>query len=170
MKSEMKTIRVRTQRKQEMLDITSVVNHTIADSGIWSGIAGIYSQHTTACLFVGEFQSALIDDLEDFLQRIVEEDLPYKHNSPEFSDCTRRNAASHLRSLLLSHCVMLPIVDGKAVFGEFQRVIFAELDGPRDRTLQVHILGSFEDSEENPNQRLVGAALGRGTPSAPPIG
>ena len=169
MKSEMKTIRVRTQYTQEMLNLTSVVNETITNSGLCSGIVGIYCQHTTASLFVGEFQSALIDDVGDFLQHIVEEELPYKHNSPEFSDCTRRNAASHLRSLLMSHNVMLPVVDGKAVLGEFQSVILAELDGPRDRILQVHILGSFEDFVETRSQRA-GVALGRGTLSAPPIG
>jgi|SRR5215831_21215667 len=141
MKSEMKTVQIETQRKQEMLNVTEVLEQAIRASGVRNGIAGIYSQHTTASLFISEFQSALVDDVGEFLRYLVEEDLPYRHNCPELSDCDRRNAASHLRSILLSHSVLLPVHDGKPVLGEFQSVILAELDGPRHRTLQVQILG-----------------------------
>ena len=72
---------------------------------------------------------------------IVEDGLRYKHNSPEWSDCDRSNATSHLRSLLFSNGVMLPVVDGKPVLGQFQSLILAELDGPRERTLKVQLLG-----------------------------
>ena len=141
MKSEMKCVSVRTQMKREMLNLTSTLDDAIRTAGIRDGIVGIYSQHTTASLFISEFQPALIDDVAEFLQRVVEEDLPYKHNCPELSDCERKNAASHLRSLLLNHSIVLPVAHGKAVLGQFQSVILAELDGPRDRTLQVQVLG-----------------------------
>jgi secondary thiamine-phosphate synthase enzyme len=90
---------------------------------------------------VNEWQSALLDDIGEFLHRVVQEGLPYKHNSPLYSDCDRSNATSHLRSLLFNNNVMLPIVDGKPVLGQFQNVILAELDGPRDRQLKLQILG-----------------------------
>ena len=73
--------------------------------------------------------------------RFVEDGLPYKHNSPEWSDCDRNNASSHLRSLLFNNGVMLPVVEGKPVLGQFQSVILAELDGPRERTLKLQFLG-----------------------------
>jgi secondary thiamine-phosphate synthase enzyme len=92
-------------------------------------------------LTVSEFQNALLDDIAGFLRRVVEEDLPYKHNSPEFSDCDRKNAASHLRSLLFSNSVVLPVCDGELVLGQFQSVILAEMDGPRERSLKVQFLG-----------------------------
>jgi secondary thiamine-phosphate synthase enzyme len=90
---------------------------------------------------VSEFQDALNDDALEFLKQIVQENIPYKHNSPRYSDCDRRNAASHLRSMLLGHSVLLPVSGGKPVLGEFQSVILAELDGPRERRLQVQVLG-----------------------------
>jgi len=141
MKSEMKSLALKTRSRQEMLNLTSVLAETVSETGIRSGLVGIYCQHTTAALFVSEFQSALIDDILEFLGRVVEDGLSYKHNSPEFSDCERRNAASHLRSLLLNHGVVLPVADGKPVLGQFQSVILAELDGPRDRTLEVQVIG-----------------------------
>ncbi len=80
-------------------------------------LVGIFSQHTTAVLLVNEFQKALLSDFENFLLRLVDGGLQYKHNSPEWSDCDRGNATSHLRSLLFSNCVMLPVVDGTPVLG-----------------------------------------------------
>ena len=141
MKSRMKTVALATEGKQQMVNLTQVVDEAVAGSGIRDGLVGIYCQHTTAAVFISEFQAALIDDVTEFLGRMVDDGLFYKHNSPAFSDCDRRNAASHLRSVLLSHSVLLPVANGKPVLGQFQSVILAELDGPRQRTVEVQILG-----------------------------
>lgn len=141
MKTQLDTCVVRSSQKQEMIDITSGVIDAARDAGIRNGFVGVFSQHTTAVLLVNEFQSALLSDIGDFLKRVIEDGLTYKHNSPEWSDCDRGNATSHLRSLLFSNSVMLPVVEGKPVLGQFQRVILAELDGPRERTLKLQFLG-----------------------------
>lgn len=141
MKSHMTTLSVATGRKKELLNLTSKIGEIACASGVTNGFLGIYSQHTTAGIFVSEFQDALNDDILAFLDRMVQEELAYKHNSPVFSDCDRRNATSHLRSLLFSHGVLLPLNGSAPVLGRFQSVILAELDGPRERTLQVQILG-----------------------------
>ena len=141
MKTQLDTFVVRSSQKQEMIDITSEVIDATRESGIRNGFVGIFSQHTTAAVLVNEFQSALLSDIEDFLKRTVEDSISYKHNSPEWSDCDRGNATSHLRSLLFSNSVMLPVVDGELVLGQFQSVIVAELDGPRERTIKVQFLG-----------------------------
>ena len=124
-----------------MIDITPDVIDATRESGIRNGFIGIFSQHTTAGVMVNEFQQALLADIADFLKRIVDDCISYKHNSPEWSDCDRGNATSHLRSLLFSNSVMLPVVDGKPVLGQFQSVIMAELDGPRERTIKIQFLG-----------------------------
>ena|SRR5688572_6616041 len=141
MESNNTALSVRTDRKQQLVNLTSAVTGKIEECGIRNGILGIYCQHTTAALFVGEWQAALTDDVLEFLKRIVEEELPYRHNSPEFSDCERRNATSHLRSMLLNHSVLVPVVDGKPLLGQFQSVVFAEFDGPRERMLHVQVIG-----------------------------
>ena len=141
MKSKSETLELHTTGKQQLINITSRVKEVVTGSGIKSGLIGLFSQHTTAALVVSEFQNALLDDIATFLQRVVQEDLPYKHNCREFSDCDRRNAASHLRSLLFSSSVVLPVWDGELVLGQFQSVILAEMDGPRERSLRVQFLG-----------------------------
>ena len=142
MKTQLDTLVVRSSQKQELIDITPDVIEAARDSGILNGFIGVFSQHTTAVLLINEFQSALLSDIGDFLKRIVEDGLLYKHNSPEWSDCDRNNATSHLRSLLFSNSVLLPVVDGRPVLGQFQSVILAELDGPRERTIKVQFVGS----------------------------
>jgi secondary thiamine-phosphate synthase enzyme len=142
METQSRTLCLQTEKKQQLIDLTTLLNETVMASGVRNGLAGVYSQHTTAALLVGESQAALVEDVLDFLTRIVDDGLSYKHNCPELSDCERKNAASHLRSLLLNHSVLVPIVDGKPVLGQFQSLLFAELDGPRERSLHVQLLGN----------------------------
>jgi secondary thiamine-phosphate synthase enzyme len=141
MNTQLDTFVVRSSQKQELIDITLDVIDAARNAGIGNGFVGVFSQHTTAVLLVNEYQSALLSDIGDFLKRVIEDGLPYKHNSPEWSDCDRSNATSHLRSLLFNNSVMLPLVDGKPMLGQFQSVILAELDGPRERTLKLQFLG-----------------------------
>ena len=63
------------------------------------------------------------------------------HNDPEHSDCDRMNADSHLRSLLLGHSLTLQVSGGEVVLGQWQRILMAELDGPRARTLRIQVMG-----------------------------
>jgi secondary thiamine-phosphate synthase enzyme len=63
------------------------------------------------------------------------------HNDPEHSDCDRGNADAHLRAMLLGHSVTLQVSGGEVVLGQWQRVLVAELDGPRSRSLRVQIMG-----------------------------
>lgn len=141
MKSHVTTFSVETGSRQEMLDLTGRIAQIAGACGVRNGFVGVYCQHTTAGVFVGEYQAALNDDVLAFLGRVVADGLSYKHNSPEFSDCERKNAVSHIRSLLLGHGVLLPLSGSAPVLGRFQSVVLAELDGPRERTLQVQVLG-----------------------------
>ena len=141
MKTKLETLALNTKEKQQLINITSRVKEVVDRSGIRNGFIGLFSQHTTAALLVSEFQNALLEDIRTFLGRVGEDDRVYKHNSPEFSDCDRKNAASHLRSLLFNNSVVLPVCEGELVLGQFQSVILAEMDGPRERSLKVQFVG-----------------------------
>ena len=97
--------------------------------------------HTTCTLFINEFQTALLADIKRLLEQIVASDANYLHNDPEHSDCDRMNADSHLRAMLLGHSLTLQVSGGEVVLGQWQRILMAELDGPRARSLRVQILG-----------------------------
>lgn len=136
------TITLNSQERMELINITGLVNDEVRASGVRQGLALVSSLHTTLALFINEFQPALLDDIRSFLEGIVAPEQYYKHNDPQFSDCDRANADAHLRALLLNHNLVLPIRDGELLLGTFQAIILAELDGPRERGVQVQILGA----------------------------
>ena len=125
----------------EVTDITKLVREAIQQSPISAGIALINTLHTTCAVFINEFQSALLADIKQFLEHVVARDAEWLHNDPAHSDCDRMNADSHLRALLLGHSMTLQISGGEIVLGQWQRVLMAELDGPRARSLRVQIVG-----------------------------
>ena len=132
---------VDTTRRIEIADLTDRVMDYVRPFEIREGQVALWSMHTTCALFVNESQKALVSDIEKFLEDTVARDHYYRHNDPEHSDCDRGNADSHLRALLLGHSLMLQISGGEVVLGQWQRVLLAELDGPRTRTIRVQVLG-----------------------------
>jgi secondary thiamine-phosphate synthase enzyme len=141
MKVSRDTIEIRTEENQQFLDVTKQVQDVVSRSGIRNGTLLINSLHTTIALFVNEFQSALLDDLGVVLQKLVPRRDGYFHDDPRYSDCDRANAHAHLRATLLGRPVALAVADGEILLGQYQSVIVAELDGPRERRLQIQIVG-----------------------------
>jgi secondary thiamine-phosphate synthase enzyme len=97
--------------------------------------------HTTCALFINEAQKALHADILHVLEQVVDRDAEWMHNDPQHSDCDRMNADSHLRAMLLGHSVTLQIGAGELVLGQWQRVLVAELDGPRARSVRIQVMG-----------------------------
>jgi secondary thiamine-phosphate synthase enzyme len=130
-----------THDRIELVDLTDRVMAYVRRFEIREGMLALWSMHTTCALFINESQKALLDDIKRFLEDVVAQDRYYRHNDPEHSDCDRMNADSHLRAMLLGHSLTLQISGGEIVLGQWQRILMAELDGPRARTLRVQVLG-----------------------------
>jgi len=131
-----------TRHKFELINLTQQVEELIGKTGIRAGVALLQSLHSTAALFVNEWQEALREDFRTLLEQAVPGDAPWRHNDPRYSDCDRSNAASHLRALLLGSSTMLAVRGGQLVLGRWQSIILAELDGPRTRSVSLQILGT----------------------------
>ncbi len=132
---------VDTDERIELVDLTDRVMAYVRESGVNEGLLTLWSMHTTCALFINESQQALLHDIRRFLEDMVARDRPYRHNDPEHSDCDRMNADSHLRAMLLGHSLTLQISGGEIVLGQWQRILMAELDGPRARTLRAQVCG-----------------------------
>jgi secondary thiamine-phosphate synthase enzyme len=130
-----------TEERCEVSDITKLVREVIQQSPVANGIALINTLHTTCALLINEFQSALIDDLKNLIDRLVPERAGYRHDDPRYSDCERGNACAHLRAALLGRSIAVGLANGELVLGRFQSVIFAEMDGPRKREISVQVMG-----------------------------
>ena len=132
---------VDTHDRIEVVDLTERVMDYVRAFKIREGLVTVWSMHTTCALFINESQKALIVDIKRFLEDMVARDRYYMHNDPEHSDCDRMNADAHLRATLLGHSLTLQISGGEVVLGQWQRILMAELDGPRARTVRVQVFG-----------------------------
>ncbi len=135
------TFMISTDKPLQLFDLTDKVMARVKALGVREGTATLVSLHTTCSLCVNESQAALREDMEQFLQHIVDNATPWLHNDPEHSDCDRGNAGAHLRALVMSPSVTLQISGGELVLGQWQRLLMAELDGPRTRTLRLQVMG-----------------------------
>ena len=135
------TFVVQTDSRIELVDLTVRVMEFVRRFHIREGLVSLWSMHTTCALFINEFQTARLTDIKRFLEQMVARDAEWMHNNPDHSDCDRFNADSHLRAMLLGHNLTLQVSGGEVVLGQWQRILMAELDGPRARTLRIQLWG-----------------------------
>lgn len=132
----MQEIALRTDRKTQLVDITSRVQDALDGVG-GASAALVYVPHTTAGVTINEAADPLVgEDIESAMQRVVVEDWQWKH----VDDPDGPNAPSHVRSTLTGPQVLVPLRDGKLALGTYQGIYFCEYDGPRDRKVYVTAL------------------------------
>ncbi|AGK60787.1 secondary thiamine-phosphate synthase enzyme [Archaeoglobus sulfaticallidus PM70-1] len=128
-------IQIRTSKRVEIIDITSRVAEEVERSGIREGIAVIYTKHTTTGIVINEGESGLLKDIENMLSKLVPQNQGYIH------DRIDNNADAHLRAVLLGNSAVVPVSDGRLELGTWQSILFIELDGPRNRSVVVKVIG-----------------------------
>jgi secondary thiamine-phosphate synthase enzyme len=136
MKTFLKEVSIRTGGRVEFRDITREVEEAVRESGIKSGVAIIFTPHTTTGIFMNEDESGLKRDLEKVLERLIPERGGYMHDEVDY------NAYAHLRSILLGASLIVPVENGRLMLGTWQSIFLAEFDGPRSRRVYVRIMGS----------------------------
>ena len=131
----MREIRVSTQRRSQLVDITGDVRDAIA--GEHGAAAVVYVPHTTAGVTINEHADpAVARDHEAALERIVDDDWRWQHVEPG-----DENAPTHVRASLMGASVVVPLQpDGSLALGTWQGIFLCEFDGPRERTVYVSVL------------------------------
>jgi secondary thiamine-phosphate synthase enzyme len=142
----LETLCYKTRERLELINITKDLNEVVRKKGLKAGFVLVQSLHTTTAVFINEFQQALLDDIKSFLERLVGRIDYWRHNDPNLSECNRQNADSHLRAMVLGHTLSVPVRNGELALGYWQSIILAELDGPRERSIHVQVLGVPEES------------------------
>ena len=136
-----RTLKVVTDSRVELYNVTDRIKDLVRSSGIKAGFLVLSTLHTTTAVFINEFQAALMADVKHFLERLANREHGYLHNCEDCSDCERKNAEAHIRALVLGHNVTLPIQGGEIPLGQWQSILFAELDGPRERSVTAQVIG-----------------------------
>jgi secondary thiamine-phosphate synthase enzyme len=140
---------LRTAGGLHVRDITDEVNEAVRESGIRDGICCVYSPHTTCCVRVNELEAGFLEDFSTLLRKLVPSDAYYAHDDwdrrtenicPE--DMEVGNGHSHCMSMLLGSAgESIPVRDGVLALGQWQRVMFIELDRERERRWLVQVVG-----------------------------
>ena len=125
-----------TERKREFINITNKVEEVVKRSGISEGFMLVSAMHITAAVYVNDAETGLIEDIEEWLERLAPFKPDYRHHATGES-----NGDAHLKSLLLHHEVIVPITDGKLDLGPWQQIYYGEFDGQRRKRVILKALG-----------------------------
>lgn len=127
-------LKIKTNKRCELVDITERVSQAVKSSGVTDGIALIYSPHTTAGITINEnADPSVIYDISMKLSKLVShDDIDYRHSEG--------NSDSHIKSSIIGASEVVIIEGGRPVLGRWQGIFFAEFDGPRSRDVFIKII------------------------------
>jgi secondary thiamine-phosphate synthase enzyme len=128
-----------TSRQREYVNITSRVEEIVRRSGITEGMALVSAMHITAGVYVNDAEDGLIQDIDEWLEKLAPDDPDYRHHRTGES-----NGDAHLKSLLIHHEVIVPITAGRLDFGPWQQIYYAEFDGRRKKRVIVKVMGESQ--------------------------
>jgi secondary thiamine-phosphate synthase enzyme len=126
---------VETSTRVQMIDVTSRIEKLVREKNVRDGFVIIHNPHTTAAITINE--NADPDVQHDLLRKLAA--LVPKNES--YYQHAEGNSDSHVKTALVGNSVTVLIENGKLVLGRWQGIFFCEFDGPRERQLNVKIVG-----------------------------
>lgn len=129
------TLRIDTNYRTEFVDITVPVKRIVDQSNVCSGACLVYIPHTTAAVTINEnADPSVVRDMLHVLNKIVPFEDGYTH--------AEGNSAAHMKASMLGSSVSIPLSEKHLMLGTWQGIYFCEFDGPRTRSVHVHIAQS----------------------------
>jgi secondary thiamine-phosphate synthase enzyme len=130
----MTRVQLRTQRREEFVDVTGHVADAVRASGVHEGWALVYCPHTTAGITINENADPdVVTDVLAALRELAPQHAGWRH--------VEGNSDGHVKASLVGSSVTIPIAEGRLALGTWQGVYFCEFDGPRTRNVLVSVLG-----------------------------
>ena len=127
-------ISVKTNARTQMVDITSQVQNAVRQSNIKNGLVQVFSMHTTAAITINENADPAVEtDILNTINKVIPWDDHFKH--------MEGNSAAHIKVSLFGLSEIIPLESGSLVLGTWQGIYFCEFDGPRNRRVNIQIIG-----------------------------
>ena len=136
MKSTTEYLWFNTKKRREYINITNEVALIVKKSGIDDGFVLVSAMHITAGVYVNDAEQGLIEDIDEWLEKLAPFKEAYRHHRTGES-----NGDAHLKSLLVHHEVIVPVTKGKLDLGPWQQIYYAEFDGRRRKRAVIKVLG-----------------------------
>lgn len=125
-----------TKKHREYLNITEKVEVLVKKSGVRDGMVLVSAMHITAGIYVNDAENGLIQDIDEWLERLCPYREDYRHHHTG-----ETNGDSHLKNLLIGHQQMIPITNGCLDLGPWEQIYYAEFDGQRRKRVIAKIFG-----------------------------
>src|SRR3990167_10826009 len=101
-----------TKKHREFINITDQAAEMVTRSGIKEGFVLVSAMHITAGVYINDDEDGLIQDIEEWLEKLAPFRPDYRHHATGES-----NADAYLKSLLIHHEVIVPVTGGKLDLG-----------------------------------------------------
>ncbi len=120
-------------------EITASCEKIVAASGVRTGQATVFVQHTSCSLVIYEnADPSARTDLHSFFDHLVPEDTPYFIHTSEGPD----DMPSHLRMVLTRTSEVIPVMNGRLALGTWQGIfLFEHRRAPHQRSVVVSVVG-----------------------------
>jgi secondary thiamine-phosphate synthase enzyme len=135
-KAETKYLWFETKKQREYIRITDEVENFVRESGIKEGFVLVSAMHITAGVYINDWESGLIKDIDTWVEQLAPEKPDYHHHQTG-----ETNGDAHLKRILINHQVTVPITDGKLDLGPWEQIFYAEFDGRRRKRVILKALG-----------------------------
>jgi secondary thiamine-phosphate synthase enzyme len=137
MRSQTEYLTFNTKKRRDYINITGKVAEVVEKSKVQEGLVLVSAMHITAGVYVNDAEDGLIQDIDEFLDRLA----PYGKDKYRHNRTGEDNGDAHLKSLLVHHEVLVPITQGRMDLGPWQQIYYAEFDGQRKKRLIIKVLG-----------------------------
>jgi secondary thiamine-phosphate synthase enzyme len=136
MKTHTEYIWMNTKTHRDYINLTREVEEIVHKSGVKEGMVLVSAMHITAGVYVNDAESGIIQDIDQWLEKLAPYDINYHHHRTG-----ETNGDSHLKSILIHHEVIVPITNSRLDFGPWQQIYYAEFDGQRRKRVIVKVMG-----------------------------
>lgn len=132
------SLRLQTKGETDLIDITQMLESSVKNSGISSGIVTVFVPGSTAGVTTIEYEIGALKDFQRAIERIVPKDIHYDHDA-RWGD---GNGYSHIRAALLGASLTVPFSSSRLLLGTWQQIVLVDFDNrPRKRELTLQIMG-----------------------------
>ncbi len=127
-------------RRPGFIDISRPVAQWLRSVAAERGLLTVFVRHTSASLTIQENADPAVQvDLLAALDRLAPRDADYQHNTEGPDDMP-----AHIRAMLTSTSLQVPVMDGRMVLGTWQALYLIEhRDRPHTRSLVTHFIGEM---------------------------
>lgn len=119
-------ISVKTGKRQELKDITAEIEQYLSENNLTGGLLIVYCPHTTAGITINEgADPSVARDILVSLEKLIPYQSDYRH--------AEGNSDAHIKTSLTGQSAQVIVEEGRPMLGTWQKIFFAEFDGPRSR-------------------------------------